>query len=65
MQPTVILQPTDDEKLQVFVDGQKKGFVSYAMVNNSPFGKHTLTLNVSNPETQREEIIVIPYIIHQ
>lgn len=65
MQPAVILQPTDDGKLQLSVGEGIKGFVTCVTVNNSPFGHRSLTLYVSDPETQREETIVLPYIIYQ
>lgn len=62
MQPAVILQPTDDGKLQLSVGNERKGFVTSVMVNNSLFGTRSLTLNVSDPETQLEETVVLPYI---
>ena len=62
MESAVTLQPTDDEKLQVFVDGETKGHVTYVMVNNSPYGKRSITLIALDPETKREETIVFSYI---
>lgn len=62
MEPSVTLQVTDEGKLQVSVDGEKKGNVTYAMVNNSPYAKRSITLNILDPETEREETIVFSYI---
>ena len=62
MKSAVTLQVTDEGKLQVSVDGEKKGNVTYAMVNNSPYAKRSITLNILDPETKCEETIVFSYI---